>query len=78
MIPSMVKLDAQRQWKVWGVNPAEYLNDGRSQTILQNLAGLVHSVLQQLFQMGQQLQVEENNNIKASKMMAQSCKDRTV
>lgn len=71
--PSMVKLEdtARKAMESMGVNPAEYLNDGRSQTILQNLAGLSDSVLQQLFQMGQQLQVEENNNIKASKMMAQ-------
>lgn len=71
--PSMVKLEdtARKVMETLGVNPQDYLNDGRSQTILQNLAGLSDSVLQQLFEMGQQLQVEENNNIKASKMMAQ-------
>lgn len=71
--PSMVKLEdtARKVMETLGVNPQDYLNDGRSQTILQNLAGLSDGVLQQLFEMGQQLQVEENNNIKASKMMAQ-------
>ena len=71
--PSMVKLEdtAHKALESLGVNPADYLNDGRSQTILQNLAGLSDDVLQQLFQMGQQLQVEENNNIKASKLMGQ-------
>ena len=69
--PSMVKLEdtAHKALESLGVNPADYLNDGRSQTILQNLAGLSDDVLQQLFQMGQQLQVEENNKLKAQKIM---------
>ena len=54
-----------------GVNPADYLNDGRTQQIINNFAGLSDEVLQQLVQMGQQLQVQENNITKASKLMAQ-------
>jgi hypothetical protein len=52
-----------------GVNPADYLNDGRTQQIIQNFAGLSDDVLQQLAQMGQQLQVQENNVQKAQKIM---------
>jgi hypothetical protein len=53
------------------VNPADYLNDGRTQQIVQQFAGLSDEVLQQLVQVGQQLQVEQNNVAKASKMMSQ-------
>lgn len=71
--PSMVKLEdtARKAMETMGVNPDNYLNDGRSQNILQNLSGLSDTVLAQLFEMGQQLQVQENNNNKARKLMAQ-------
>lgn len=71
--PSMVKIQdtAARALQAMGVNPADYLNDGRTQQIIQNFAGLSDEVLQQLVQVGQQLQVQENNITKASKLMAQ-------
>jgi hypothetical protein len=62
---------AARALQAMGVNPADYLNDGRTQQIVQQFAGLSDEVLQQLVQVGQQLQVEQNNVAKASKMMAQ-------
>ena len=71
--PTMPKYQdtAARALQAMGVNPADYLNDGRTQQIIQNFAGLSDEVLQQLVQVGQQLQVEQNNVAKASKMMAQ-------
>lgn len=71
--PTMPKIQdtAARALQAMGVNPADYLNDGRTQQIIQNFAGLSDEVLQQLVQMGQQLQVEQNNIAKASKMMGQ-------
>lgn len=71
--PTMPKIQdtAARALQAMGVNPADYLNDGRTQQIIQNFAGLSDEVLQQLVQMGQQLQVEQNNLKKASKMMGQ-------
>lgn len=71
--PTMPKIQdtAARALQAMGVNPADYLNDGRTQQIIQNFAGLSDEVLQQLVQMGQQLQVQENNLTKASKMMGQ-------
>ena len=71
--PTMPKIQdtAARALQAMGVNPADYLNDGRTQQIIQNFAGLSDEVLQQLTQMGQQLQVEQNNIAKASKMMGQ-------
>ena len=75
--PTMPKLQdtAVRALQSMGVNPADYLNDGRSQQIIQNFAGLSDEVLEQLVQMGQQLQVEQNNLTKASKMMGQIMDD---
>ena len=71
--PTMPKYQdtAARALQAMGVNPADYLNDGRTQQIIQQFAGLSDEVLQQLAQMGQQLQVQENNVAKASKMMGQ-------
>ena len=71
--PTMPKIQdtAARALQAMGVNPADYLNDGRTQQIIQNFAGLSDEVLQQLAQVGQQLQVQENNLTKASKMMSQ-------
>lgn len=71
--PTMPKVQdtAARALQAMGVNPADYLNDGRTQQIIQTFAGLSDEVLQQLAQMGQQLQVDQNNIAKASKMMAQ-------
>jgi hypothetical protein len=71
--PTMPKIQdtAARALQAMGVNPADYLNDGRTQQIIQQFAGLSDEVLQQLAQMGQQLQVEQNNVAKASKMMSQ-------
>ena len=71
--PTMPKYQdtAARALQAMGVNPADYLNDGRTQQIIQNFAGLSDEVLQQLVQVGQQLQVEQNNLAKASKMMGQ-------
>ena len=71
--PTMPKIQdtAARALQAMGVNPADYLNDGRTQQIIQNFAGLSDEVLQQLVQVGQQLQVQENNLTKASKMMSQ-------
>ena len=71
--PTMPKIQdtAARALQAMGVNPSDYLNDGRTQQIIQNFAGLSDQVLQQLVQMGQQLQVEQNNIAKASKMMGQ-------
>lgn len=71
--PTMPKYQdtAARALQAMGVNPADYLNDGRTQQIVQQFAGLSDEVLQQLVQVGQQLQVEQNNVAKASKMMAQ-------
>lgn len=69
--PTMPKIQdtAARALQAMGVNPADYLNDGRTQQIVQNFAGLSDEVLQQLVQMGQQLQVQENNILKAQKIM---------
>ena len=39
-----------------GVNPADYLNDGRTQQIIQQFAGLSDEVLQQLDQSGATVQ----------------------
>lgn len=71
--PTMPKYQdtAARALQSMGVNPSDYLNDGRTQQIIQQFAGLSDDVLQQLVQVGQQLQVQENNVAKASKMMAQ-------
>lgn len=71
--PSMPKIQdtAARALQAMGVKPEDYLNDGRTQQIIQNFADLSDEVLQQLAQMGQQLQVEQNNLTKASKMMSQ-------
>lgn len=71
--PSMPKYQdtAARALQAMGVNPADYLNDGRTQQIIKNFAGLSDEVLQQLVQVGQQMQVQENNLAKASKLMAQ-------
>ena len=71
--PTMPKIQdtAARALQAMGVNPADYLNDGRTQQIIQNFAGLSDEVLQQLVQVGQQMQVQENNLNKASKLMAQ-------
>jgi hypothetical protein len=71
--PSMVNLQASayKAFEALGVNPAEYLNDGRNSQILQNLAGMSDEVLAKLYETAQQLQIEENNRIKASKLMAQ-------
>ena len=69
--PTMPKYQdtAARALQAMGVNPADYLNDGRTQQIVQNFAGLSDEVLQQLVQVGQQLQVQENNVLKAQKIM---------
>lgn len=71
--PTMVNMQnsAQKTFEAMGVNAGEYLNDGRTQQIIQNFSELSDAVLQQLVQIGQQLQVEENNLTKASKMMGQ-------
>mgnify|MGYP007056156718 CR=1 FL=1 len=71
--PTMPKIQdtAARALQAMGVNPADYLNDGRTQQIIQNFAGLSDEVLQQLVQVGQEMQVQENNLAKASKLMAQ-------
>lgn len=71
--PSMPKYQdtAARALQAMGVNPADYLNDGRTQQIINNFAGLSDEVLQQLVQVGQQMQVQQNNLAKASKLMAQ-------
>lgn len=71
--PSMPKYQdtAARALQAMGVNPADYLNDGRTQQIIKNFAGLSDEVLQQLVQVGQEMQVQENNLAKASKLMAQ-------
>ena len=69
--PTMPKYQdtAARALQAMGVNPADYLNDGRTQQIIQNFAGLSDDVLQQLVTVGQQLQVQENNVLKAQKIM---------
>lgn len=69
--PTMPKYQdtAARALQAMGVNPADYLNDGRTQQIIQQFAGLSDEVLQQLVQVGQQLQVQENNVLKAQKIM---------
>ena len=71
--PTMPKYQdaAIKALQAMGVNPADYLNDGRTQQIIQNFAGLSDEVLKELVQVGQQLQVQENNMHKASKLMAQ-------
>ena len=71
--PTMPKYQdaAVKALQAMGVNPADYLNDGRTQQIIQNFAGLSDEVLKELVQVGQQLQVQENNMHKASKLMAQ-------
>ena len=71
--PTMPKIQdtAARALQAMGVNPDDYLNDGRTQQIIQNFAGLSDEVLQQLVLVGQQMKVEQNNLTKASKMMAQ-------
>lgn len=71
--PTMPKIQdtAVKALQAMGVNPADYLNDGRTQQIIQNFAGLSDEVLQQLVPVGQQMQVQQNNLTKASKMMSQ-------
>ena len=71
--PSMPKYQdtAARALQAMGVNPADYLNDGRTQQIINNFAGLSDEVLKQLVLVGQEMQVQENNLHKASKLMAQ-------
>lgn len=71
--PSMPKYQdtAARALQAMGVNPADYLNDGRTQQIIKNFASLSDEVLQQLVLVGQEMQVQENNLAKASKLMAQ-------
>ena len=71
--PTMPKIQdtAARALQAMGVNPADYLNDGRTQQIIQNFAGLSDEVLMKLVLVGQQMQVEQNNLTKASKMMSQ-------
>lgn len=71
--PTMPKIQdtVARALQAMGVNPTDYLNDGRTQQIIQNFAGLSDEVLQQLVQVGQEMQVQENNLAKASKLMAQ-------
>jgi uncharacterized tellurite resistance protein B-like protein len=71
--PTMPKIQdtAARALQAMGVKPEDYLNDGRTQQIIQNFAGLSDQVLQQLVMVGQQMQVDQNNLNKASKMMAQ-------
>lgn len=71
--PTIPKIQdtAARALQAMGVNPTDYLNDGRTQQIIQNFAGLSDEVLQQLVQVGQEMQVQENNLAKASKLMAQ-------
>lgn len=71
--PTMPKYQdaAVKALQAMGVNPADYLNDGRTQQIIQNFAGLSDEVLKELVQVGQQLQVQKNNLNKASKLMAQ-------
>lgn len=71
--PTMPKYQdaAIKALQAMGVNPADYLNDGRTQQIINNFAGLSDEVLKELVQVGQQLQVQENNMHKASKLMAQ-------
>lgn len=75
--PTMPKYQdtAARALQSMGVNPADYLNDGRTQQIINNFASLSDEVLQQLVQVGQQMQVEQNNVAKASKMMGQIMDD---
>lgn len=69
--PTMVNLQAaaRKVFDSMGVNPDEYLNDGRSQEILNNLMGMDDEVLQQVFGLAQQLQVQANNEKKAAKML---------
>ena len=62
---------AARALQAMGVNPADYLNDGRTQQIIQNFAGLSDEVLKELVLVGQQMQVQQNNIAKASKLMGQ-------
>lgn len=71
--PSMPKYQdtAARALQAMGVNPADYLNDGRTQQIIKNFGGLSDEVLKQLVLVGQEMQVQENNLHKASKLMAQ-------
>ena len=71
--PTMVNLEtsARKTLETMGVNPDEYLTTSRGQTIIQNLGGVSDEVLQQVFQIAQQLQVQENNKVKAQKMMSQ-------
>lgn len=71
--PSMPKYQdtAARALQAMGVNPADYLNDGRTQQIINNFAGLSDEVLKRLVLVGQEMQVQENNLHKASKLMAQ-------
>lgn len=71
--PTMVNYQnaAIKVFESMGVNPAEYLNDGRAQKIIQGFSQLSDEVLQELVQQGNLLQVEQNNQVKASKMMGQ-------
>lgn len=71
--PTMVNLadSSVKVLQTLGVNPAEYLTDGRQQKILSAFGNLSDEVLQKLTEIGNQLQVEENNQTKAAKMMGQ-------
>lgn len=71
--PTMPKYQdaAVKALQAMGVNPADYLNDGRTQQIIKSFGGLSDQVLQQLVLLGQEMQVEQNNIAKASKLMAQ-------
>lgn len=72
--PTMVNMQsaAQKVFESMGVNAAEYLNDGRAQSILSATGNLDDDVLQQLAEIGQELQVKKDNETKARKMMSQT------
>lgn len=71
--PTMVNMQnsATKVFESLGVNASDYLNDSKSQQILQMFGELSDEILQQLQQVAQGLQVQENNQQKAAKMMGQ-------
>jgi hypothetical protein len=71
--PTMVNIQksATNAFKILGIDPAKYLNDGKSAQILATFGSLPDEVLQKLTEFAQQAQVEYNNETKARKMMGQ-------
>ena len=71
--PTMINMQnsAVKVFESLGVNANDYLNDSKSQMIVQEFGNMDEDILQQLVQVAQALQVQKNNQEKAAKMMGQ-------